>query len=76
MYQKPPYANYNLPLTSIYGHKLNTVEQFPYLGSVISSDATMDKNIDNCLVKANSSSHLQKHVLKNYSLQMATKVQV
>ena len=74
IYQKPPHANYNLPVISIDGHK-QKVEQFTYLGSVISNNATMDKDIDNCLVKANSSfGGLQKHVWKNHSLQLGTKV--
>ena len=42
LHQKPPHGAYK-PL-SIDGHPLNTAEQFSYLGSVISNDATVNNN--------------------------------
>ena len=75
MYQKPPHANYNPPVISIDGHKFNTVEQFTYLGSAISNDATMDKDIDNHLAKVHSSfGHLEKHVWKKSLIVPGNKV--
>lgn len=53
------------------------VEDFTYLGSVISNDATTTKDVDNRLAKANSSfGRLQKRVWKNHSLRLPTKIMV
>ena len=51
LYQSPPRVAY----ISIDGIKLNAVEHFTYLGSVISNDATVSKDLDNRLSKASSS---------------------
>ena len=42
------------PYISIDGTNLNAVEHFTYLGSVMSNDATISKDVDNRLSKANS----------------------
>ena len=55
MYQPPPREAYSPPHISINGTNLNAVEYFTYLGSVISSDATVNKNLDNPLSKVSSS---------------------
>ena len=55
LYQLPPHEAYNPPHISIDGTNLNTVKHFTYLGSVISNDATVSKDLDNRLSKASSS---------------------
>ena len=48
-----------------------------YLGSVISNDATVSKDLDNRLSKANSSfGRLSKRVWQSHSLRLSTKIQV
>ena len=77
MYQKPPEGTYDPPKISIGGHQLNAVDQFTYLGSVISNDATVTKDVDHRLSKANSSfGRLQKRVWQNHFLRISTKIQV
>ena len=62
---------------SIDGTNLNAVEHFTYLGSVISKDATVSKNLDNRLSKASSSfGRLSKRVCQSHSLRLSTKIQV
>ena len=55
LYQPPPRVAYSHPHISIDGTKLNAAEPFTYLGSVISNDATVGKDLDNHLSKASSS---------------------
>ena len=55
LYQPPPRGAYSPPHISIFGTKLNAVEHFMYLGSVISNDATVSKGVNNHLFKASSS---------------------
>ena len=77
LHHKPPHGAYNPPQISIDGHPLNTVEQCTYLGSVISNEATVAKDVDNRLAKASSSfGRLQKRVRQNHSLRLSTKLQV
>ena len=49
LYQPPPHEAYSPPHISIDGTKLNAVEHFTYLGSVIFSNATVSKDLDNRL---------------------------
>ena len=77
LHQKPPRTAYVPPRVNIDGHPLNTVEQFTYLGCVISNDATVAKDVDNRLAKASSSfGRLQKRVWQSHSLRLSTKLQV
>lgn len=56
---------------------LNVVEHFTYLGSIISNDATVAKDVDNRLAKAsNSFGRLQKRVWKSHFLRLSTKILV
>ena len=55
MYQPLPRDAYSPPHKSIDGPNLKAVEHFIYLGSVISNDATVSKDLDNRLSKASSS---------------------
>ena len=53
------------------------MEHFTYLGSVISNDATVSKDLDNRLSKACSSfGILSKRVWQSHSLRLSTKTQV
>ena len=53
------------------------MEHFTYLGSVISSDATVSNDLDNRLSKASSSfGRLSKRVWQSHSLHLTTKIQV
>ena len=54
LYQLPPREAYSPPQISIDGTNLSAVEHFDYLGNVTSNDATVSKDLDNHLSKANS----------------------
>ncbi|KAL8561980.1 hypothetical protein ACOMHN_001306 [Nucella lapillus] len=54
MYWSPPREAYCPPRISVDDTSLNAVEQFTYLGSVISSDATVSKDLNNRLARASS----------------------
>ena len=57
------------------GTNLNAVEHFTYLGSVITKDATVSKDLDNRLSKASSSvGRLSKRVWQSHSLRLSTKL--
>ena len=61
----------------INGTKLKAVEHFTYLGRVISSDATVSKDLDNRLYKASSSfGRLSKRVWQSHLLLLSRKIQV
>ena len=77
MYQPLPRDAYSPPHKSIDGPNLKAVEHFTYLGSVISNDATVSKDLDNRLLKANNSfGRLSKRVWQSHSLHLSTKIQV
>ena len=52
--QPPPRTAYSPPHISIDDTNVNAVDHFTYLGSVVSNDAIVSKNLDNCLSKASS----------------------
>ena len=77
LYQPTPRVAYIPPHISIGGIHLNAVEHFTYLGSIISNDATVSKNLDNRFSKASSSfGRLVKRVSQSHSLRLSTKIQV
>ena len=77
LYQPPPREAYSPPHISINGTNLNAVEHFTYLGSDISNDATVSKDLDNRLSKASSSfERLSKRVWQSHSLRLSMKIQV
>ena len=77
LYQPPLREAYSPPHISIDGTNLNAVEHFTYLGTVISNDATVSKDLDNRLSKASSSfGRLSKRVWQSLSLRLSTKLQV
>ena len=55
LYQPSPREAYSPPHISIDGTNLNAMEDFTYLGIIISNDATVSKDLDNCLSEASSS---------------------
>ena len=77
LYQPLPREAYNLPHIGIDDTNLNAVKHFTYLGSVISSDTTVSKDLDNRLSKASSSlKRLSKRVWQSHTLRLSTKIQV
>ena len=76
LYQPPPREACS-PHISIGGTNLNAVEHFIYLGSVISNDATISKDLDYRLSKASSSfGRLSKRVWQSHSFCLSAKLQV
>ena len=77
LYLPPPRQAYSPPHISIHGTNLNAVEHFTYLGSIISNDATVSKDLDNRLSIASSSfGRLSKRVWQGHSLRLSTKIQI
>ena len=77
LYQPPPREAYSPPHISIDGTSLKAVEHFTYMGSVISNDATVSKDLDNRLSKASSSfGRLSKRVWQSHSLRLSIKIMV
>jgi exonuclease III len=77
LHQPAPKEVYRPPSILIDRTELNVVHQFTYLGCVISSDAKIDKEIDNRLSKANSAfGRLYKRVWRNPKLKRVTKINV
>ena len=77
LYQPPPREAYSPPRISIDVTKLNAVEHLTYLGSVISNDATVSRDLDNRLSKASSSfERLSKRVWQSHALHLSTRIQV
>ena len=75
LYQSAPHEEYRSPHISIGDTELISTQQFTYLGCTISSDAKIDKEIDNRLAKANCSfGRLYKRVWNNKSLKYKTKI--
>ena len=77
LHQSPPGGANSPPQINIEGTSLNSVEHFTYLGSVISNDATVNKDLDKRLARASSAfGRLHKRVWQNHSLRLSTKIQV
>ena len=75
--QPPSQDAFSPPQVSIDGTNLSAVEQFTYLGSVNSNDATVSKDLDDRLFKASSSfGKLSKTTMQRRSLRLFTKIQV
>ena len=75
LHQPAPQEEYHPPHISIGDTELKSTQQFTYLGCTISSDAKIDKEVDNRLAKANSSfGRLYKQVWNNKNLKSKTKI--
>ena len=76
LYQHPPREAYS-PHVNIDGTNWNAMVHFTYLGSVISNDAKVSKDLDNCPSKASSSfGRLSKRVWQSHLLHLSVKIQV
>jgi len=72
-----PQEAFRPPHITIGETELKAVQQFTYLGCTISSDAKIDKEVDNRLAKASSAfGRLYSRVWNNKHLKKATKVSV
>ncbi|XP_035692546.1 uncharacterized protein LOC118427017 [Branchiostoma floridae] len=70
----PPPDTSNIRLR---GEVLETVKSFPYLGSFLSDDCTMQKDIDNRIRAAHAAfGRLSKRVFLNHDLSLQTKIMV
>ncbi|KAI8503939.1 hypothetical protein Bbelb_180070 [Branchiostoma belcheri] len=71
---QPPPDTSNVRL---HGEVLETVEAFQYLGSYLSSDCTMQKDIDNRICAAHAAfGRIAKRVFLNHDLSLQTKIMV
>ena len=78
LYQPPPTEAAGVaPNIEINGESLATVDRFPYLGSHLSSNASIDDEVQYRLRCANSAfGKLRKRVFNNHDLRIGTKIRV
>jgi len=77
LHQPAPREEYRPPHITIGETELKAVHQFTYLGCTITSDAKIDREVDNRLAKANSAfGRLYKRVWNNRQLKKGTKISV
>ena len=77
MYQPAPQKAFTKPRIHVGGTQLKTVSEFPYLGSSISSDAKIDKDIEHRLSKANKAfAKLKQRLWTNSNIRRSTKIMV
>ena len=62
---------------SIRGNNLNEVQDFTYLGSILSSNCTLDREINNRISKASGAfGQLSSRIYLNHNIKLATKIKV
>ncbi|XP_063595009.1 uncharacterized protein LOC134771986 [Penaeus indicus] len=77
LHQPAPREEYRPPHITIGETELKAVHQFTYLGCTITSDAKIDREVDNRLARANSAfGRLYKRVWNNRQLTKGTKISV
>ena len=77
MYQPASGKSYSEPLITIDGTQLKSVAQFCYLGSTLSSDALIDKEVIYRISRASISfGRLSDRVWKQHGIKLDTKIQV
>ena len=65
------------PEIEIYGNKLNVVSQFTYLGSIMSDDCKIDKEIEARIKKASASyGRLTERIWNNSAIKLKTKLAI
>ena len=77
LYQPAPGNMYEPPTITIEGKLLNSVDNFKYLGSIVSNDASMDAEITARIAKATAAfGRLSKRLWTNNGIQLNTKIGV
>ena len=77
LYQVSPAQRLPPPSISIDGSELKNVDQFKYLGSIMSSDGTLSKEIESRISKASQSlGRLWSRVMDNWNIKLSTKLKV
>ena len=78
LYQPSPASTVNDPPTILIGDTaLKTVEHFKYLGSVVSSDCSLDREISTRINKASQAlGRLRTRVMNHKSIKLPTKIKV
>ena len=77
LYQPAPGNEYTPPVILIEGKQLNAVENFKYLGGIVSNDASIDAEITARIGKATSAfGRLIKRLWTNNGIQLHTKIAV
>ena len=77
LFQPAPASTTPPPSISIEGTQLKTVDDFRYLGSTISNDDSLDKEINVRICKASQAlGRLRARVLSQHNIQLSTKLKV
>ena len=77
LYQPAPNTTIPAPSITIDNTRLSNVNQFKYLGSTISHDASLDKEIDARIGRASQAlGRLRNKVLNQHNIKMSTKIKV
>ena len=77
LHQLPPHHPYVEPLVTINGEVLNAVDKLTYLGSVLSRDVHIDKEVDAHIARTSSVfGRLQREVWEGRGIRLTTKLKV
>ena len=77
LHQSSPAQRLPSPSININGSELKNVDQFKYLGSIMSSDGTLSKEIESRISKASQSlGRLRSWVMDNRTIKLSTKLKV